>query len=92
MGRSRHPKKGVEAALAHAESQGWRVEERHGRGHAWGPLYCPYQDHECRCGVFCRASVWSTPRSPDQHARQIRKVVDLCTMHRKDPPWSTRSH
>ncbi len=77
MGRPKHPNKEVEAALAYAESYGWRVELR--KGHAWGRLYCPYNDERCRCGEFCITSVWSTPRNPKAHARQIRRVVDGCS-------------
>jgi hypothetical protein len=79
MARPRHPKKEVEEALAYAESRGWRVEV--GGSHAWGRIYCPYDDSECRCGEFCIASIWSTPRNPGNHARQIRRLVDGCTTH-----------
>ena len=82
MGRSRHTKKEVEEALRYAEENGWQVLERHGRGHAWGQLYCPFNDEACRCGAFCRVSIWSTPKSPGNHARQIRQVVDNCSPQR----------
>lgn len=74
MARSPHPKKEVEEALRHAEGQGWRVEV--GGSHAWGRMYCPYNDEECRCGEFCITSVWSTPKNPGNHARALRRVVD----------------
>lgn len=80
MGRRKHSKKDVEAALKYAESQGWKVEV--GGSHAWGKIYCPYNDAECRCGEFCIACVWSTPRSPSNHARAIKQVVDNCTAHK----------
>lgn len=83
MTRSTHPNKDIEKALRHAEAQGWRIKESTGRGHAWGSLYCPYNDTECRCGEFCITSVWSTPKSPDTHARQLRRVIDNCTTHRQ---------
>lgn len=51
MTRSKHPHKDVEAALAHAEAQGWRIDI--GGAHAWGKMYCPYNDEECRCGIHC---------------------------------------
>lgn len=76
MGRSRHPKKEVEAALQYAERNQWRVEVS--GGHAWGRMFCPYRDLKCRCGEFCIASIWSTPGDPTNHARQIRRVVDNC--------------
>lgn len=77
MSRPRHSKKEVEAALAYAESRGWRIELA--SGHAWARLYCPWNDENCRCGEFCVVSIWSTPRNPGNHARQIRRVVDHCT-------------
>ena len=81
MARSSHPKKEVEEALRHAEGQGWRVEV--GGSHAWGRIYCPYNDEDCRCGEFCIAGVWSTPKNPGNHARALRRVVDNCTSHRQ---------
>ena len=81
MSRSLHPKKEIEAALKLAEVQGWRVEV--GGGHAWGKVYCPYNDDECRCGEFCITSVWSTPRNPVSHARALRRVVDKCSTHKR---------
>lgn len=77
MSRKRHTDKDIEAALAHAETEGWRIEPR--SGHAWGRMYCPYNDQECRCGEFCVASIWSTPKNPGNHAKQIRRIVDNCT-------------
>lgn len=79
MARASHPKKEVEEALRYAERNGWRVEI--GGGHAWGKLYCPYNDKECRCGIHCITSVWSTPKNPGNHANAIRRVVDNCTPH-----------
>lgn len=82
MVRRKHPKQEVESALQYAEQNGWRVEM--GGSHAWGKLYCPYNDNQCRCGEFCIASIWSTPRNPGNHAKQICRVVDNCTIH--NPP------
>lgn len=81
MARKAHPKQDVERAIQHAESKGWRVEV--GGSHAWGKLYCPYNDGECRCGLFCIASVWSTPRNAVSHARDLMRVVDHCRIHRE---------
>lgn len=77
MARKSHPNKEIESALAHAEGHGWRVSV--GGGHAWGKIYCPYNDETCRCGEFCITSIWSTPKSADNHAKQIKRVVDNCT-------------
>ncbi len=74
--RRRHPKPEVESALRHAEAHGWTVEM--GGAHAWGRMYCPFNDAACRCGEFCIASIWSTPRNAETHGRQIRRVVDNC--------------
>ena len=81
MRRSLHPKKDIEAALKYAEERGWRVEV--GGSHAWGKIFCPYNDDECRCGEFCITSVWSTPRNPVSHARALRKVVDKCSTRQR---------
>jgi hypothetical protein len=77
-----HPKKDVEAAIRHAESKGRRVEV--GGGHAWGKMYCPYNNELCRCGEFCITSIWSTPKSPANHGKQLRPVVDNCVGPRPD--------
>ncbi len=72
----KHPNKEIRAALEYAEQKGWRIVE--GGSHAWGKIYCPYKDSECRCGEFCITSIWSTPKNPSNHARQIRRVIDNC--------------
>ena len=71
MDRPRHPNKHIEAAVHYAEQLGWRVEMSN--GHAWAHLYCPLSTRE-----GCMVSVWSTPRNPENHARQIRREVDKC--------------
>jgi hypothetical protein len=81
MGRTKHPKKEIEEALKHAESRGWVIKE--GGAHAWGKIYCPFNDNECRCGEFCITSVWSTPRNPTNHASQLCRVVDNCARQRE---------
>ncbi len=60
---------------------GWRVEV--GGSHAWGRIYCPYNDVVCRCGQFCITSIWSTPKNADNHARQLKRVVDNCTTRQR---------
>jgi hypothetical protein len=75
-----HQNKEIAAALEYASSKGWRIVE--GGSHAWGQMYCPYNDKECRCGEFCRASIWSTPKNPQNHAKQIRRIVDNCIMQK----------
>ncbi|TVP63452.1 MAG: hypothetical protein EA343_08050 [Nodularia sp. (in: Bacteria)] len=51
----KHPNKEIRAALDYAVEQGWEVEE--GGSHAWGKMYCPYNDSECRCGEFCITNI-----------------------------------
>jgi hypothetical protein len=79
--RPRHPSKEIEAAVAHAEAAGWTWIKA--TGHAWGKLRCPFNDPTCRCGEFCQHSVWSTPRNPEGHARQLRRIVDGCARLQK---------
>ncbi|HJV02485.1 MAG TPA: hypothetical protein VJ752_18250 [Burkholderiaceae bacterium] len=80
MKRTSHPHKDVDAALRYAEEHGWSVNV--GGSHAWGRIYCPYNNNDCRCGEFCITSIWSTPRNPGNHAKAIRRVVDNCTEHK----------
>jgi hypothetical protein len=76
-----HPDKDIDAAVRYAEANGWKLMA--GGAHAWGKLYCPYNDKTCRGGQFCKAGVWSTPKDAGNHAKQLRRVVDNCTAHRK---------
>lgn len=80
MSRKKHPKADVETAIRYAETHGWTIKQ--GGAHAWGRMYCPYADDSCRCGEFCIASIWSTPKNPGNHGRQLRRVVDNCARER----------
>ncbi|HEX8744039.1 MAG TPA: restriction endonuclease [Thermoleophilaceae bacterium] len=64
--RSRHPKKEVEQALRRLEADGWHVTERRG-GHAWGDAMSPDGEQ--------RVHIWSTPRQPSHHARQLLRAA-----------------
>jgi hypothetical protein len=81
MARSKHPKKEVEIAVKDAEAAGWRIEQD-GSGHCWGRMLCPYgkepthQRHQ--------HSVWSTPKNPGNHAKQIRRQVERCASQHAD--------
>jgi len=81
--RRRHPDVHIEKALRYAERNGWRVAPLGARAHGWGKMYCPHNDPDCRCGEFCVTVIWSTPRSPENHARQLRRVVDGCVAGRR---------
>ena len=63
----RHPKKEVNEALDYADDHDFEVEQTTA-GHKWGRVTCP----TCRAW----ASIWSTPRSPHNHGRQLRRWVD----------------
>lgn len=67
----RHPNKHIQAAIEYAEDRGWTV--RKSRGHAFCIILCG-------AGVrgACRMSIWSTPRNPEAHARDIINYVDDC--------------
>ncbi|MFW5655499.1 MAG: hypothetical protein ACOCYW_07620 [Roseicyclus sp.] len=82
MARRRHPDKDIEAALREMEAIGWRVEAaKGGSAHAWGFVLCPANAGDaCRGGVFCRMSVWSTPRDPQRHARDLLRKAQGCVM------------
>lgn len=77
--RKQHPDPDIEAAIAYAEANGWRIKPGGSSAHAWGTMYCPHNSPDCRCGEFCITSIWSTPHSTQNHARQLRRVVDKCT-------------
>ena len=71
--RSKHPNKTIEQAIKYAESKGWRYQSSGQSAHAWGRLLCPFESREGHA-----MSVWSTPKSPENHARQIRRNVNAC--------------
>lgn len=72
MPRRRHPKKEIEDALSEAEAAGWRVESS-GFGHRWGVMRCRERSRN-----GCQASIWSTPRDPGNHAKQLRRTIARC--------------
>lgn len=82
MARKSHPNKDIEKALKYAEQKGWIIKV--GSSHAWGQMRCPYNEKSCRFGKFCQISIWSTPRNPQSMIRQVRKVVDKCTVETDD--------
>jgi hypothetical protein len=68
----RHPNKHIADAIAYAESRGWRVELS--KGHNWGFLLCPRYGE----GDGCEIPVYSTPKVPENRARDIVKRVNRC--------------
>ncbi|MBR8829485.1 MAG: hypothetical protein DSM107014_16580 [Gomphosphaeria aponina SAG 52.96 = DSM 107014] len=74
----KHPNKDIREAISKAVEMGWKVKEASSHAHSWGQILCPYRDAECRGGEYCIISIWSTPRNPKNHAKQIKRVVDNC--------------
>ena len=72
----KHPNKDINEAVKYAIKNGWAVEMSN--GHAWAQLKCPYNEDTCRNGIYCQVSIWSTPRNPTNHAKQLKKIVDGC--------------
>ena len=73
MSRPSHPNKHIEEAVAEAEEKGWRCRMSGKSGHCWGVLLCPREERD-----GCRISVNSTPRNPQNHAKQILRKVGNC--------------
>jgi hypothetical protein len=71
MARPRHPNKEIEAAVRFADTQGWRWVK--GMGHCWGRHLCEHSDRD-----GCILSVWSTPKSAENHAAALRRTVNRC--------------
>lgn len=73
MVRPKHPNKEIELAIKYAESKGWRYQPSGNSAHAWGRLLCPLAAREGHA-----MSVWSIPKSNEDHAKQIKRKVDAC--------------
>lgn len=70
---NKHPSKEIQHAIEYAIQKGWRYVGTGNSAHAFCRLYCP---EKSRNG--CSMSVWSTPRSTENHAKQIVRNVDKC--------------
>lgn len=70
---ARHSKKEVQNAIDYALERGWSFEKAGPRAHSYGVLYCLLRTRE-----GCRISVFSTPRSAENHANYIRGEIDRC--------------
>lgn len=77
-GRPRHKSKEIEAAISRMEEYGWTWKAPGKSAHCWGRMLCPQHD---RTG--CKVSVWSTPRSAENHARHLLSHLDNCA-HRTE--------
>ena len=78
MTRKRHPNKEIESAIQFAEENDWTIKSAGKSAHAFAILRCPHNDLMCRCGRFCQASIWRTPKRPENDAKKIRKAVENC--------------
>jgi hypothetical protein len=67
-----HPNRHIREALKYAEEQGWGIRKSGPRAHAWGVIYCGFGHRECWMAIY------STPRHPERHARDIQRTVDRC--------------
>lgn len=67
-----HPNKEIRAALESAKAAGWTVKKSGSRAHAWDTIRCGHGHTSCWMAVY------STPRNPQNHAKQIRKKVAAC--------------
>ncbi len=77
MTRTKHPNKEIEQALLYAEKHGWIVKKGSKSAHSWGKMYCP-SNNQCRNGIYCIKSIWSTPKSSQNHAKSIKEIIDKC--------------
>gem|GEM_PF-785504 len=68
----------IEEAVQLAEAHGWTF--RKGGGHALLVGKGPAHSRE-----GCAISVWSTPRNPENHAKQILRAVQRC-LHGPEGP------
>lgn len=73
MTRPTHANKAIEAAVRQAEARGWRYKAAGKSAHCWGRLLCAEATP-----AGCQMSVWSTPKSADNHAKQILRMVKRC--------------
>ena len=64
--------------LTELEGLVWGVIGRHGKGHAWGLIRCPYNDAECQCGEYCQMTVNSTPQNAASHAAKLKSKALNC--------------
>ncbi|MGP2522129.1 hypothetical protein ACTUSX_19865 [Pantoea ananatis] len=71
----KHPNKYIQAAIEYAVSKGWDWVAPGNSAHCFCKLRCGNPEDEHRGHQM---SVWSTPRSAENHAKQIRSMVDKC--------------
>ncbi|MDK4689693.1 hypothetical protein [Kingella negevensis] len=69
---NKHPNKHIRAAIEFALQHGWEVVDSGKSAHAFCRLRClkGHREHQM--------SIWSTPKSPENHAKQIIRKVKEC--------------
>lgn len=70
----RHPNKHIQEAIDYAISKGWVIVESGNSAHAYAKLRCGTGGHREHM-----MSIWSTPGNPENHAKQITRMVDRCS-------------
>lgn len=78
-----HSDKHINEAIEYAVSKGWEWQKSGPRAHSHSRLRCGF--HE-RGG--CILYVWSTPRTPQAHARRLMADIDGCP-HKTDDTEAT---
>ena len=80
MARGVHPKKEIRKAIKELKAAGWTIEVAvGGRSHRWGTATCPHQHPEDPDGLSrCVQFIRGTPRSQDDHAKQLRYALRVC--------------
>lgn len=68
-----HPNKHIRTAVRSALDAGRLLVKSSARAHVRGILQCP---HGGRNG--CRRAVYSTSRSPEDHAKDLRRAIARC--------------
>lgn len=69
---AKHPNKSIQAALEYAKKHGWEIVPSGRSAHSFCRLRCKqgHTEHQM--------SIWSTPRNPENHAKQILRKVKEC--------------
>lgn len=69
---AKHPNKSIQAALEYAKKHGWEIVPYGRSAHSFCRLRCKqgHTEHQM--------SIWSTPRNPENHAKQILRKVKEC--------------
>ncbi|CAM3475233.1 TPA: hypothetical protein ACGBUC_003404 [Klebsiella variicola] len=74
-----HPDKHIRAAIARALAEGWIVIPAGRSSHCFARLICGIAEHRQHM-----MSIWSTPASPENHARQIIRMIERCSLSATD--------